>query len=67
MAVPKFKMSRVRTRRRRSHDALTAPTLIVCPNCGSKMMPHRVCKSCGQYKGRQVVALAGEDVSDDEE
>jgi len=28
-----------------------------CPNCGEKKLPHRVCKKCGEYKGRAVVAV----------
>jgi large subunit ribosomal protein L32 len=27
-----------------------------CPNCGSPRIPHRVCMSCGQYRGEQIVA-----------
>jgi large subunit ribosomal protein L32 len=32
------------------------PTVQACPNCGSPRVPHRVCASCGQYRGEQVVA-----------
>jgi large subunit ribosomal protein L32 len=28
-----------------------------CPNCGEKKLPHRVCKKCGEYKGRAVSAV----------
>ena len=27
-----------------------------CPSCGSPKLPHRVCMSCGQYRGEQIVA-----------
>jgi large subunit ribosomal protein L32 len=27
-----------------------------CPNCGAPRLPHRVCMSCGQYRGETVVA-----------
>jgi large subunit ribosomal protein L32 len=27
-----------------------------CPNCGAPRIPHRVCMSCGQYRGETVVA-----------
>jgi large subunit ribosomal protein L32 len=60
MANPKWKMSRARTRRRRSHDALTAPNVIPCANCKAATLPHRVCQACGTYKGRQVIQLATE-------
>jgi large subunit ribosomal protein L32 len=47
----------MRTRRRRSHDALTAPNVVNCPNCKAPTLPHRLCQSCGQYRGRQVIRL----------
>ena len=27
-----------------------------CPNCGAPRIPHRVCMSCGQYRGETVIA-----------
>ena len=39
---------------------MTAPELVKCPACGGYKRPHRVCGECGQYKGRQVVALKEE-------
>ena len=55
MAVPKRRTSRMkRDQRRANHDKVTAPNLIPCPNCDDMMVPHRVCPSCGHYKGRQV-------------
>ena len=56
MAVPKRRVSKTRKLIRRSHHALKATTLAVCPNCGAKVLPHHVCGSCGQYNGQQVVA-----------
>jgi large subunit ribosomal protein L32 len=32
------------------------PTVQACPNCGAPRVPHRVCASCGQYRGEQVLA-----------
>ena len=56
MAVPKRrKSSSRRDMRRAQHDKVTAPNLSPCPNCSAPMVPHRVCPSCGQYKGRSVV------------
>ena len=58
MAVPKRKMSQSRRDSRRSHNfRLEAPNLNPCPNCKSPMMPHRVCPTCGQYAGRQVINM----------
>ncbi len=59
MAVPKKRMSRSRTGKRRANwDVITAPTLSTCPNvsCNAPVRPHRVCGACGMYRGRQVLA-----------
>jgi len=42
--------------RRANHDKVTAPNLIPCPNCNEPMIAHRICPSCGQYKGREMIA-----------
>lgn len=55
MAVPKRKPSKSRQRMRRAYNSvLTLPQLSVCPECSAPFQPHRVCPSCGFYKGRQV-------------
>ncbi len=54
MAVPKKKVSKSRRGMRRSHNALTLPNVILC-TCGEPTLSHRVCPSCGTYKGRQVL------------
>ena len=60
MAVPKRRHSRSRTRQRRAHDALTAPALSACGECGEPKQPHRLCGNCGTYKGRNVYSLDAE-------
>ncbi|MBZ0169367.1 50S ribosomal protein L32 [Candidatus Methylomirabilis lanthanidiphila] len=55
MPLPKRRHSNTRTRTRRSHDALTAPNLVECPNCHERKLPHRACPACGHYRGREVV------------
>ena len=55
MAVPKKKMSRMRTRRRKAMWKASRPTLSTCPQCKSAKMPHRACPNCGMYNGREVV------------
>lgn len=56
MAVPKRRKSRSeRDKRRANHDRVTAPNVVPCPKCGEMTLPHRVCASCGHYKGRKVV------------
>ena len=57
MAVPKCKVSKARRDKRRgSNWKLSAPSVAVCPKCGEPVMPHRACKACGTYNGRQVLA-----------
>ncbi|MDR3303224.1 MAG: 50S ribosomal protein L32 [Treponema sp.] len=56
MAVPRYKTSKARTRRRQSINMkLDAPTLIACPTCGNQVIRHRVCPKCGFYRGKQVI------------
>ncbi len=57
MAVPKKAKSKSRRDMRRSHQALTKSTTINCPNCGEAKLPHRVCQSCGHYKGREIIQM----------
>lgn len=73
MAVPKRKHSNSRTRKRRTHDALTPPNLpsfealqrggrgrskrFICPHCKQIKEPHLVCSNCGYYHGRQVIEV----------
>ncbi len=60
MAVPKRRLSQARRDRRRANWKLTAPNLVACPQCHEPMMSHRVCPTCGYYKGSQVVSKVAE-------
>ena len=55
MAVPKRRLSKCRRDRRRANWKLEAPGYVACPQCHEPKMPHRVCPTCGHYKGEQVV------------
>lgn len=58
MAVPKRKTSKARRdKRRASSYKLSKVTLVECPQCHEPKQPHRVCKSCGYYKGREVIEV----------
>ncbi len=58
MAVPKRKHSKARRDKRRSNVwKIQAPALMSCPQCGEFKLPHRVCKACGYYKGREVIKV----------
>src|SRR4029078_12558579 len=57
MAVPKRKTSKSRRDKRRATHKLEAPRVNTCPQCGSPKRAHRVCPTCGTYKGREVEPL----------
>lgn len=63
--VPQRRTSKTRKRKRRTHFKLSVPGMAVCPNCGEMKLAHRVCKHCGYYKGKVVVA--GDDPLDKDE
>ncbi len=42
---------------RRSHLALSLPSLVECTHCHAMKRSHHVCPSCGYYDGRQAVEL----------
>lgn len=55
MAVPKYKPSKSRTRRRKAVNMKLDPVNVIpCPNCGNMVLPHRVCSKCGFYRDKQV-------------
>lgn len=57
MANPRRKHSKSRTRKRRSvyYGSLSAPNTVECEHCSSVKLRHRICPSCGIYRGRQIV------------
>ncbi|HNV87190.1 MAG TPA: 50S ribosomal protein L32 [Candidatus Omnitrophota bacterium] len=57
MAHPKRKHSNMRTRLRRSHDALKTASFSRCSQCGAEILPHRICPYCGYYRGKPAVTI----------
>lgn len=57
MAVPKRRMSRSRQGSRRSHHHLKPLPISYCSRCEQPVLGHRVCGSCGFYRGREVVKM----------
>ena len=55
MAVPKRKTSPSRRNMRRSHHALTVPSVIEDKDTGEFRRPHHIDLKTGMYKGRQVI------------
>lgn len=58
MAVPKQRQSHSRTSKRRATHKISAPTYNECPQCHTPRLPHRVCPSCGSYRGKVVAEPA---------
>ncbi|HKJ02984.1 MAG TPA: 50S ribosomal protein L32 [Longimicrobiales bacterium] len=60
MAVPKKRTSKQRKRKRRTHYKAEPVTVGTCPKCGDPRVPHRVCPSCGFYRGEAVLETESE-------
>ena len=60
MAHPKRRQSKAHTRKRRAHDALTAPQVAACPTTGQPHLFHRAHWHEGKlyYKGKVVMEKA---------
>ena len=52
--LPKKKHSRARKGKRNAHNSIESPALSVCNGCDSVIQPHRICKFCGNYKGKTM-------------
>ncbi|MBU2602120.1 MAG: 50S ribosomal protein L32 [Actinobacteria bacterium] len=57
MAVPKKKTSKSRRDKRRATHQIPGASVGECPQCHSPRLSHRVCPTCGSYRGRQVVQV----------
>ena len=57
MAVPKRRVSKQRKRKRRGAMKAAVPAVHPCPKCGDPKVPHRVCPTCGTYRGEQVIEV----------
>ncbi|MBQ1935896.1 MAG: 50S ribosomal protein L32 [Clostridia bacterium] len=60
MAVPKRKVSKSRRDKRRANWKLLIPGMVECPQCHAAKLPHRVCKECGYYKGKEVISVSND-------
>ena len=58
MAVPKKKKSRSRRDMRRSHDRVSMIGVTTCQQCHEPVLPHRICRECGTYRGKTIIQTA---------
>jgi large subunit ribosomal protein L32 len=60
MALQKRRRGPARTAQQRSawmrKSGANHMMVQACKNCGAPRIPHRVCASCGQYGGEQILA-----------
>ena len=56
MAQPKRRWSKERTHLKRSTWKLETPNVETCKHCNEPVLPHRVCKNCGYYDGKEIIA-----------
>ncbi|NOY74807.1 MAG: 50S ribosomal protein L32 [Kiritimatiellaeota bacterium] len=57
MAVPKRKTSKMKSRQRKAANRYKGVQVNKCSECGAPVVSHRVCPSCGMYKGKQVLTI----------
>ncbi len=53
--TPKQKQSHSRTHKRRAQHKIVQAAPNECPQCHQPKLPHRVCPSCGFYRGQDVL------------
>lgn len=55
--VIRMRHTRAHTGNRRSHHALKARSLMLCDSCGQPKLPHKMCASCGNFKGKKIASV----------
>ena len=57
MAVQQSKVSKSKVRIRKAANRYKGVQATTCTQCGAPCLPHRVCKACGYYDGKQVITI----------
>ena len=58
MAVQQNKKSKQKCRQRVAANRYKGVEVGKCSHCGAPVLPHRVCQSCGYYKGKQILDIS---------
>lgn len=62
----RMRHTRGHTQNRRSHHALKEARFSKCESCGAEHVRHKMCPSCGTYRGRAVVDVAAQQARKEE-
>lgn len=57
MPNPTSRHSRARRDKRRANWKLSVPSIALCQECQEPKLPHRVCPSCGSYRGKKIIEV----------
>ena len=55
--LPVKKISKNRTRTRRSHHAVRPVNYAICPKCNNSKLPHAACDKCGYVNASLTLDL----------
>lgn len=58
MGLPAKRRPKSSKLRRAAHFALRKISLTECSHCHKPVLPHRVCRNCGYYRGRPVLRIS---------
>jgi large subunit ribosomal protein L32 len=61
--LPVKKMSKTRTRTRRSHHAIKPINYSVCPKCDAARLPHCACSACGYVNPKITLKMGKEETA----
>ncbi len=64
MPVPKKRRSKGRRRIYHAYFRVFPQNTSNCPNCGQPFLAHKVCPTCGFYKGKKVMVTKTEKSAD---
>lgn len=56
--VVRMRHTKSHTANRRSHHALKPVAMVKCANCGALKISHKVCETCGVYRGKKIIDVA---------
>ncbi|MDO8281178.1 MAG: 50S ribosomal protein L32 [Thermodesulfovibrionia bacterium] len=63
MPNPTSRHSKARRDKRRANWKLTLSSIALCPECQEPTLPHRVCQSCGKYRGKKIIEVVEKELA----